>query len=47
LRPIRLVPDIGLFEFTPDFRQPLGFGFIVKGTPLTRWRARSGRRSAV
>jgi hypothetical protein len=46
LRFLRLVPDVGLFQFALNFRQTFGLAFVVKGTPLTRWRARSGRRFA-
>jgi hypothetical protein len=44
LRLFRLVPDVGLLQFALDFRQTFCLAFVVKGTPLTRWRARSGRR---
>jgi hypothetical protein len=46
LCPLRLAPDVGLFQFALNFRQALCFGLVVKGTPSTRWRARSGRRFA-
>jgi hypothetical protein len=40
LRPFRIVPDAGLFQLATYFRQALCLGFVVKGTPLTRSRAR-------
>lgn len=36
LRPIRIVPDIGLFELALDLGQPFRLGLVVKGTSSTR-----------
>jgi hypothetical protein len=36
LRPLRLIPDIRLFEFTADFDQAFLLGIKVKDTPLAR-----------
>ncbi len=30
---LRVVPDIGAFEFATDFLEPLGLGRVVKETP--------------
>jgi hypothetical protein len=36
LRSIRVIPDIGLFEFALNFGQAFRFAVIVKDTPSTR-----------
>jgi len=33
LCPIRVLPDLGLFQFTLDFGQALAFAGVVKDTP--------------
>jgi len=33
LRALRIVPDVGMFEFAGDFFEPLGLGLEVKDTP--------------
>jgi hypothetical protein len=33
LRALRVVPDVGMFEFAGDFFEPLGLGLEVKDTP--------------
>jgi len=35
LGPIRLIPDIRLFQFSLDFRQAFSISIVVKDTPLT------------
>jgi hypothetical protein len=35
LRAIRLIPDVGLFQFPLDFSQAFSISVIVKDTPLT------------
>jgi hypothetical protein len=35
LGPFGLIPNVGLFEFALDFRQPFRLAFIVKDTPST------------
>ena len=47
LGPIRLVPDVGFFQFSLDFSQALSISFVVKDTPLTPKYVRSRRRFAV
>jgi hypothetical protein len=47
LRAVGVIPDIGLFELALNFGQPFRFAVIVKGTPSTLRRVRSGRVSSV
>ena len=35
LSTLRLIPDIGLFEFTLNLGQSLSLAFVVKDTPST------------
>jgi hypothetical protein len=44
---IRLVPDVGFFQFPLDFSQALSISFVVKDTPLTPKYVRLRRRFAV
>jgi len=37
---LRLVPDVGLFEFAPNLDQALGLAIVVKDTSSTRRRVR-------
>jgi len=43
LRPLGVVPDILLLQFTDDFFQTLFLGVVVKETPEARRCARKGR----
>jgi hypothetical protein len=43
LRALRIVPDVGLFEFALDFGQALGFALIVKDTSSAHRSALQGR----
>jgi hypothetical protein len=47
LSAIRLIPDIGLFQFPLDFSQALSISFVVKDTPLTPKYVRLRTRFAV
>jgi hypothetical protein len=44
---LRIIPDIGLLEFAPDFRQPFRLVVVVKGTSSTQSSVRRGRRDVV
>jgi len=43
LRTLRIVPDVGLFQFALDFGQPLGFALVVKDTSSAHRNALQGR----
>ena len=47
LRPLRIVPDIGLFELALDLGQALRFAIVVKDTPSTHRSVLRGRLSFV
>jgi hypothetical protein len=46
LRPLRIVPDVGVFQLAFYFFQAFALGVVVKGTPSAHPAARSGRRCA-
>lgn len=33
LRPLRVIPDVGIFELAAYFFEALAFGWVVKDTP--------------
>jgi hypothetical protein len=44
LRTLRVVPNVGIFEFAAYFFEAFALGVVVKDTPVTTRRGWSGRR---